>query len=250
MHFSVITLFPELVASVVSSGVIRRAHEAKHIQLDLINPRDFTTDRHRTVDDRPFGGGPGMVMKADCLIPAIQDTRQNHKRHSSADDVKVIYLSPQGTQFDQSKALELSEESGLVFVCGRYEGVDERVLEQHIDCEYSIGDFVLSGGELGAMVMIDAITRLLPHVLGHQESAEQDSFMQGVLDHPHYTRSELLSDASVPDVLKSGNHQAIAQWRRMQSLGRTQQRRPDLFEALELSKQDKKLLKQYLNEST
>lgn len=242
MRFDVITLFPELIESVIQSGIPRRAVEQKAIELHCWNPRDYTKDKHRTVDDRPYGGGPGMVMKADCLL----DTLKAVKRQSAA---KVIYLSPQGQALTQLSASRLAKEEGLIFLCGRYEGVDERVVELAVDEEWSIGDYVLSGGELGAMVMIDSISRLLPNVLGHKGSAEQDSFSDGLLDCPHYTRPEIVESLGIPQVLKSGNHAKIAEWRKQQSLGRTQQRRPDLLEKQNLSKEENKLLSKYLKDS-
>lgn len=272
MRFDVITLFPEMVNSVAEYGVTSRAEEKGIITLNCINPRDYAKNKHRTVDDRPYGGGPGMVMRADVLLSAIRDVKQkssklaekNSKKHS-----KVIYLSPQGKKVNQVMIRKIAKEfldkdssdQGLVLLCGRYEGLDERVIEMEVDEEWSIGDYVLSGGELGAMVLIDAITRLLPGVLGHELSAEQDSFSEeafetkgyeGLLDCPHYTRPEKLPDESgnkqIPAILKSGNHAEIAKWRRMQSLGRTYQRRPDLITENELSKQDQKLLKEFLRQ--
>ncbi len=244
MRFDVITLFPELVQSVAESGVVGRAAKADLIDLHYWNPRDYTTDAHRTVDDRPYGGGPGMVMKPDCLVDAIQDIRAINA--SKAIATKVIYLSPQGKTLNQSAVKKMSTEQGLIFLCGRYEGVDERVLEMEVDEEWSLGDYVLSGGELGAMVLIDAITRLLPNVLGHKDSAEQDSFSDGLLDCPHYTRPEVYAGKEIPAVLKSGNHQRIAKWRRQQALGRTQQRRPELLENRILEVEDKQLLHDFL----
>ncbi len=243
MHFDVITLFPEMIETVTKYGVTSRASERGLIELNCINPRDFTTDKHRTVDDRPYGGGPGMVMKADVVLSAIQDA----KKQSPAS--KVIYLSPQGKTVNQAMMAEVAnKEEGLILLCGRYEGIDERIIELEVDEEWSIGDYVLSGGELGAMVLIDAITRLLPEALGHEQSAEQDSFSEGLLDCPHYTRPEELSGMGIPAVLKSGNHAEIAKWRRMQSLGRTYQRRPDLMEQLDLSEQDNRLLEEFLRQ--
>jgi tRNA (guanine37-N1)-methyltransferase len=244
MRFDVITLFPELVQSVVSSGVVGRAATAELINLQCWNPRDYTNDAHRIVDDRPYGGGPGMVMKPDSLVAAIRDVRAVNK--AQAIETSVIYLSPQGKTLNQSVLKEMSTKEGLIFLCGRYEGVDERVLEMEVDQEWSLGDYVLSGGELGAMVIIDAITRLLPNVLGHKDSAEQDSFSDGLLDCPHYTRPELFEGKEVPVVLKSGNHQRIARWRRQQALGRTQQRRPELLENRILDAEDKTLLCDFL----
>lgn len=240
MRFDVVTLFPEMVKAVTEHGVIRRAEEKGQITLNCINPRDYATDVHRTVDDRPYGGGPGMVMKADVLLSAIRDAKAESPKS------KVVYLSPQGKVVDQAMMKSASENSGLILLCGRYEGIDERIIDLEVDEEWSIGDYVLSGGELGAMVVIDAITRLLPDVLGHEQSAEQDSFSQGLLDCSHYTRPEELEGRQIPDVLKSGDHAKIARWRRMQALGRTYQRRPDLMAQHELSEQDKKLLEEFL----
>ncbi len=242
-RFDVITLFPELVDSVVKSGIPRRAVEQNAIELHCWNPRDYTTDKHRTVDDRPYGGGPGMVMKADCLL----DTVKAVKQHSTA---KVIYLSPQGKPLTQSAVQRFAQQENLILLCGRYEGIDERVIDIAVDEEWSIGDYVLSGGELAAMIVIDVLSRLLPNVLGHEDSAEQDSFTDGLLDCPHYTRPERVENLGIPDVLKSGNHAEIAKWRRQQALGRTKQRRPDLLQKLELSEEDKKLLSDYLKSSS
>lgn len=241
MQFDVITLFPELVNTVIQGGITGRAAERNIISLQHWNPRNYATDVHRTVDDRPYGGGPGMVMKADCLLAAIRDARQQNPG-------KVIYLSPQGQTLSQPLVKKLAQEEHLILLCGRYEGIDERIIEQEVDMECSIGDYVLSGGELGAMVMIDAITRLLPGALGHNESAAQDSFFDGLLDCPHYTRPNELEGLGVPAVLKSGNHAAIARWRRKQALGRTWQRRPDLLQARQLTDDERVLLDEYINE--
>ncbi|MEZ5449744.1 MAG: tRNA (guanosine(37)-N1)-methyltransferase TrmD [Thiolinea sp.] len=241
MRFDVISLFPEWVVSVAHYGVVRRALEQGVITVQGINPRDYTQDVHRTVDDRPYGGGPGMLMKADCLLPAIRDAREVNAG-------PVIYLSPQGKPFTQAKAHQLSQQAGLIMLCGRYEGIDERVLALEVDAEYSLGDYVLSGGELGAMVLIDCVTRLLPGVLGHQDSAQQDSFMDGLLDCPHYTRPEQVEGLDVPSVLKSGDHAAIARWRRQQSLGATWRKRPDLLQGKILKPADQKLLDEYRQE--
>jgi len=242
MRFDVITLFPELVESVVKFGIPRRAVEQGAVKLHCWNPRDYTKDKHRTVDDRPYGGGPGMVMKADCLLDTIRDV----KKQSTG---KVIYLSPQGRPLTQTAVKKMSQEANITLLCGRYEGIDERVIELAVDEEWSIGDYVLSGGELGAMVLIDAVSRLLPDVLGHEDSAEQDSFTDDLLDCPHYTRPETIESLAVPNILKSGNHAKIAKWRKQQSLGRTQQRRPDLLEKKKLSKEDTDLLAKYLETS-
>ncbi|MDD5392306.1 MAG: tRNA (guanosine(37)-N1)-methyltransferase TrmD [Thiothrix sp.] len=241
MQFDVVTLFPELVESVVHSGVTGRAVERGIISLKSWNPRDYATDVHRTVDDRPYGGGPGMVMKADCLLQAIRAARQTNPG-------KVVYLSPQGVPLNQALAGKLASEDGLILLCGRYEGIDERIIALEVDMECSIGDYVLSGGELGAMVLIDAVARLLPGVLGHNESAAQDSFFDGLLDCPHYTRPEELEGLSVPAVLKSGNHADIARWRKKQALGRTWQRRPELLRARQLTDSERVLLDEYVNE--
>jgi len=242
MKFSVITLFPELVKAVVAEGVVGRARKRGLVHLECVNPRDFAEDVHRTVDDRPYGGGPGMVMRADCLVKAIRQQRDK------TESTKVIYLSPQGKPLTQSMLAELSGQSDVVLVCGRYEGIDERVVELEIDEEWSIGDYVLSGGELAAMVVIDGVTRLLPEVLGHNESASEDSFSEELLDHPHFTRPETFEGLEVPNVLLSGDHQRIKKWRRLQSLVRTHERRPDLLADKELSQQDAVLLTGFVKE--
>lgn len=247
MRFDVITLLPELVESVIQVGVTGRAAKRDLIELHCWNPRDFTQDVHRTVDDRPYGGGPGMVMKADCLLKTIRAAKA-----AAPAKTKVVYLSPQGKQLKQSMFREIIHETsieGIILLCGRYEGIDERIIQLEVDEEWSLGDYVLSGGELGAMVVIDAITRLIPSALGHNDSAEQDSFTENLLDCGHYTRPELIEDLDVPKVLKSGDHKAIATWRRKESLGRTYQRRSDLIEFNTLSDDDKSLLNDYLKEN-
>jgi tRNA (guanine37-N1)-methyltransferase len=205
----------------------------------LWNPRDYTHDVHRTVDDRPYGGGPGMVMMVEPLMAAIEAAKE------AAPQSKVLYLSPQGKRFDQSAAQQLAKGDGMILIAGRYEGIDERLIDAFVDEEWSIGDFVLSGGELPAMVMMDSIIRLLPGALGHADSAEQDSFTDGLLDCPHYTRPEEILGRTVPEVLKSGNHELIRQWRLKQALGRTWLRRPDLLEGRELSGEEQKLLDEF-----
>lgn len=240
MRFDVITLFPEMMEA-LAVGVIGRARDKELINLQLWNPRDYTQDVHKTVDDRPYGGGPGMVMKIAPLDAAIEDAR---KANPSA---KVIYLSPQGEPLTQEMATNLSQNDGLILLCGRYEGVDERLLQKQVDQEISIGDYVLSGGELPAMVLIDTVSRLLPGVLGHADSAEQDSFVNGLLDCPHYTRPEVLEGKQVPEVLLSGNHAAIEQWRLQQALVRTRERRPDLFDNRELTELEQNLIERYDN---
>ena len=245
MRFDVITLLPELVESVAQVGVTGRAAKRKLIELHCWNPRDFTKDVHRTVDDRPYGGGPGMVMKADCLLETIRAAKA-----ASPEKSKVVYLSPQGKKLDQSLVREVSlDDKNLILLCGRYEGIDERIISLEVDEEWSLGDYVLSGGELGAMVIIDAVTRLLPDVLGHTASAEQDSFTEDLLDCDHYTRPDIVENLEVPTVLKSGDHKAITRWRRKQSIGRTYQRRPDLLEHKTLSNEDKALLDEYLKDN-
>ena len=243
MQFDVITLFPEMVNAVISGGVTGRAAQKQLIQLNCTNPRDFADDVHRTVDDRPYGGGPGMVMKPDCLSKTIQAVKKNKSER------KVVYLSPQGKLIKQSMLEEVAESEGLILLCGRYEGVDERLIERYVDEEWSLGDYILSGGELGAMVVIDAVTRLLPDVLGHSDSAAQDSFStDGLLDCPHYTRPESFEGEAIPAVLKSGNHPKIETWRQMQAVGRTYLRRPDLLQDRELTSKEKALLDVFLSD--
>ncbi len=243
MRIDVVTLFPEIIRAYVDVGIVGRAVKRELVQVDTWNPRDYTSDVHRTVDDRPYGGGPGMVMKVEPLHEALQDAR---KRHSGRP--RVIYLSPQGRRLDQAAVAELAQQPWLILVSGRYEGIDERFIEQQTDDEVSIGDYVLSGGELAALVMIDAVTRLQPDALGDADSAQQDSFSDGLLDCPHYTRPENLQGDAVPGVLLSGNHKAIASWRRKQALGRTWSRRPDMLQVLTLGDEDHRLLEEYILE--
>lgn len=243
MHFDVISLFPEMVATIAEFGVVGRAQRRDLITLDFENPRDHTSDVHRTVDDRPYGGGPGMVMKYEPLAGAVQAARER-----SPEGSPVVYLSPQGRVFNQATAQRYAALPGLILLAGRYEGVDERLIESHVDEELSVGDFVLSGGEVPAMAVIDAVVRLLPGVLGDDESAAQDSFMEGLLDHPHYTRPEIIDGRNVPDVLLSGDHAEIARWRTKQALGRSYLRRPDLVEKLELNDEQQSLLDEFLKE--
>jgi len=242
-RYGVVTIFPEMFNAITQYGVTSRAVNQGYMALETWNPRSYTQDRHQTVDDRPYGGGPGMVMSVQPLKDAISDAKK-----WAGSDAKVIYLSPQGKPLTQAAACELAQEPGLVFLAGRYEGVDERLIEAEIDQEWSIGDYVLSGGELGAMVMIDSISRLIPGVLGHNLSAEQDSFSDGLLDCPHYTRPEVYEGKAVPNVLLSGNHEHIRQWRLKQSLARTYERRPDLLQRLELDNEQQRLLDEYLTE--
>jgi tRNA (guanine37-N1)-methyltransferase len=240
MRIQVVTLFPEEFRPLVGLGVTGRALVSGKVLLDLLNPRDFAGDRHRTVDDRPYGGGPGMVMAVEPLRSAIRAARQR-----AGADTPVSLLSPQGRLLDQAALRALAQRNELILVCGRYEGLDERLIEQEIDEEWSIGDYVLSGGELAAAVLIDAVTRLLPGVLGDEQSAEQDSFSEGLLDCPHYTRPEEIDGLAVPPVLLSGDHAAIARWRRKQSLGRTWLRRPELLRRLQLDEESKRLLAEF-----
>ena len=235
--FGVVSLFPDMFAPFTQQGVIGRAVKSGTLSVDTFNPRDFTHDRHRTVDDRPYGGGPGMLMMVKPLTDAIQAAKKVGGENS-----KVIYLSPQGKPLDQAGAQRLANIDRTILICGRYEGIDERVIERHVDEEISIGDYVLSGGELPAMVLMDAVARLVPGVLGHKASAVEDSFTDGLLDCPHYTRPEILDGQKVPDVLLSGNHEKIRQWRLMQSLGRTWQRRPELLNHLALTEEQQRLL--------
>jgi tRNA (guanine37-N1)-methyltransferase len=237
MRIDVVTLFPEFVEGCAGIGVIGRAQERGLLQVKTWNPRDFTTDNYRRVDERPFGGGPGMVMLIDPLRGAIDAARS-----AAAEPVKVIYLSPQGVRLTQGKVSELAGRERLILLCGRYEGIDERLIAHAVDEELSIGDYVLSGGELAAAVVIDAIGRLQEGALNDAQSAQQDSFSDGLLDCPHYTRPERHAWGEVPAVLTSGDHAAIARWRRQQALGRTWQRRPDLLGLVGLDEKDKKLL--------
>jgi len=241
---AVVTLFPALVEAVGQVGVTGRAVDNGLLRLDTVNPRDFAEDRHRTVDDRPYGGGPGMVMTVKPLTDAI-----NRSRELTAEAAPVVYMSPQGEQLNQTLVEEFASQKNLILVAGRYEGIDERLISREIDREVSIGDYVLSGGELAAMVVIDAIARQIPGVLGHQDSAVNDSYAgEGWLDCPHYTRPEDYQGMNVPDVLLGGDHAAIARWRRKQSLGRTWLRRRSLIDLQSLSKEDKQLLQQFKEE--
>ncbi len=236
MEISVITLFPEMLHALRVGGVTARALEQGLLHLTAWNPRDFSHNKHRRVDDRPYGGGPGMLMQVQPLRDAI------HAAKAQQANSRVIYLSPQGKPLAQAGVEYLLSQAPLILLCGRYEGIDERLLEREVDEEWSIGDYVLSGGELAAMVLIDAMARLVPGVLGHEESARQDSFYQGLLDCPHYTRPEVIDGQSVPEVLLQGHHQHIERWREQQALARTWQRRPDLLENKQLTQQQQALL--------
>lgn len=244
MKFDVITLFPEMFTAITQSGITRRAFEENRCDITLWNPRDFTHDNHRTVDDRPYGGGPGMVMMVKPLADTIDAIKQQQP-HSH-----VIYLSPQGKSLTHHRVMALAAKPNLVLLCGRYEAVDQRLLDTYVDEEISIGDFVLSGGELPAMALMDAVIRQLPGVLHDQASAVEDSFVDGLLDCPHYTRPEVYNDDRVPEVLMGGNHAHIRQWRRQQSLLATAKKRPDLIEKARsaglLTAEDEKYLQQLL----
>lgn len=248
MRFDVITLFPEMFDAVTQYGVTRRAAEQGKFMLHKWNPREFTSDKHRSVDDRPYGGGPGMLMLAEPLAQAIATAKQSQAQTGVFKSC-VIHLSPQGRQLTHEVVKELLERNdGLILLASRYEGVDERLIRQQVDEELSIGDYVLSGGELAAMVLIDSLVRHLPGVLGDAESAQQDSFVAGLLDCPHYTRPEIFEGEGIPEVLLSGHHAEIEKWRLKQALGRTWQRRPDLLAQRQLTKQEARLLAEYQQE--
>jgi len=247
MRIDIVTLFPQMFEALTDYGVVGKAIQRDILSLNYWNPRDYAENKHNRVDDRPYGGGPGMVMQYPPLQKSVESAKEKNP------NALVIYLSPQGRQLDQNGLNELAENlilnNGLILINGRYEGVDERFIESSVDQEWSIGDYVISGGELASMVMIDGISRLLPGVLGHEESAEQDSHANGLLDCPHYTRPEIVDGKPVPSVLMSGDHKAIENWRMKQSLGRTCERRPDLLQQLNLSKKQQRLLDEYVRES-
>jgi len=243
VRLGVVTLFPEMFDTLRRGGITARALEQELIRLDLWNPRDFTQNKHRRVDDRPYGGGPGMVMQVQPLRDAIMAAKAE-----LGADCRVAYLSPQGRKLDQRGVEELARRDKLLLVAGRYEGIDERLIESAIDEEWSIGDYVLSGGELAAMVVIDALTRLLPGALGHEASASEDSFSAGLLDYPHYSRPEQIDGRQVPAVLTQGNHEQIRRWRLQQALGRTWLRRPELLRHLTLTAEQQELLAAYIEE--
>ncbi|GAA4897381.1 tRNA (guanosine(37)-N1)-methyltransferase TrmD [Ferrimonas pelagia] len=245
MWLGVVTLFPEMFRAITDFGVTGRAVKNGLLQVQTWDPRDFTHDRHRTVDDRPYGGGPGMLMMVQPLRDAIRAAKAE-----AGEGAKVIYLSPQGRKLTQPGVEQLATYERVVLVCGRYEGVDERIIEAEVDEEWSVGDYVLSGGELPAMNLIDAVSRLVPGVLGKAASAEQDSFSDGLLDCPHYTRPEVLDGQAVPEVLLSGNHELIRKWRLKQSLGRTWERRPELLNNLALTDEQAKLLAEFVTDKT
>ncbi|MBT2970112.1 MAG: tRNA (guanosine(37)-N1)-methyltransferase TrmD [gamma proteobacterium symbiont of Ctena orbiculata] len=237
MRFDLVTLMPAMFAALTKEGVVARAIGRRLAEIELWNPRDYTKDVHRTVDDRPYGGGPGMVMKYQPLQQAIESALK------ASPGARVIYLSPQGVRFDQQRAKAVAESGQpLLLIAGRYEGVDERVIDRYVDEEWSIGDYVMSGGELAAMVVLDAVIRLIPGALGDADSAQQDSFMDGLLDCPHYTRPDEIDGMTVPSVLQGGNHDVIRCWRLQQALKRTLERRPDLLRSRKLSAEEEKLL--------
>ena len=242
IRFDAITLFPEMFAAVTASGITRKALEAGLWQMQTWNPRDFTTDNYRTIDDRPYGGGPGMVMLAEPLEKAVTAVK-------AAGGGRVIFLSPQGAKLDHAKVMSLAAEPAVTLLCGRYEGVDERLIAKCVDEELSVGDYVLSGGELAAMALIDAVVRQLPGALGDGQSAVAESFAAGLLDYPQYTRPEEWSGEKIPEVLLSGHHELIRCWRLKQSLGRTWQRRPDLIAGRDLTAEEKVLLKEFQQEA-
>jgi len=246
MHFHVITLFPEMIEQMCEFGVLGRAIKRGIVKLSCWNPRDFTQDRHRTVDDRPYGGGPGMLMKVQPLMDSINAAKQQ-----AGEEVRVIYLSPQGRLLNQQAVMKMAEkpeQKQLILIAGRYEGIDERLIKQCVDEEWSVGDYVLSGGEMPALIVIDAVARMLPDVLGDADSAQQDSFMEGLLDCPHYTRPEEVNGQAVPEVLLGGDHKAIDHWRKKQALGRTWLRRPDLLDKLQLNDEQKQWLAEFQQE--
>lgn len=242
MRFAVVTLFPTMFTA-LHSGITGRALKQDLIQLELVNPRDFTHDKHRSVDDHAYGGGPGMVMLAEPLLAAISTAK-----NKVGQTAKTIYLSPQGKKFDQNIAKESLSSASLIFIAGRYEGIDQRVIDSAIDEEWSLGDYVLSGGELAAMVMIDAITRLIPGAVGDQNSVNEDSLSDGLLKHPQFSRPEILNGLSVPEVLLSGHHENIERWRKKQSLGATWLKRPDLLNEKKLSIDEQVLLNEFIRE--
>ena len=241
-QLDVITLFPEIFSSALEKGVVGRALKNGLVDFRSWNPRDFTKDKHKTVDERPYGGGPGMVLMYEPVCSAIKKARIEQP------NTKVIYLSPQGRKLKQTGVDELSKRQGMILVCGRYEGIDERIIKHEVDEEWSIGDYILSGGEFAALVLIDGVCRILPGVLGGKNSANEDSFVDGLLDYPHYTRPEDINGFTVPGVLQSGNHEEIRRWRLKQALGKTWRVRPDLIETIELDDEQRILLQEYINE--
>ena len=249
MQLGIVTLFPEMFAAVTEHGISGRAVRSGLMNLELFNPRDYTTDKHRTVDDKPFGGGPGMLMKTEPLMASIAAARQAVRQKQTIDEkARVIYLSPQGKTLKQDSIIDLAKRESMVLLCGRYQGIDNRVLENEIDEEWSLGDFVISGGELAAMTLIDAMTRFQPGALGDEGSVLEDSFSNGLLHSPEYTRPQSIDGSDVPKVLLSGDHEAIRKWRLKQSLGATWLKRPDLLQAMSLEREQEELLEQFKQE--
>jgi tRNA (guanine37-N1)-methyltransferase len=246
MQLGIVTLFPEMFAAVTEHGISGRAVRSGLMNLELFNPRDYTTDKHRTVDDKPFGGGPGMLMKTEPLMASIAAARQAVRQKQTIDEkARVIYLSPQGQTLKQGSIIDLAKRESMVLLCGRYQGIDNRVLENEIDEEWSLGDFVISGGELAAMTLIDAMTRFQPGALGDEGSVLEDSFSNGLLHSPEYTRPQSIDGSDVPKVLLSGDHEAIRKWRLKQSLGATWLKRPDLLQVMSLESEQEELLEQF-----
>ena len=249
MQLGIVTLFPEMFAAVTEHGISGRAVRSGLMNLELFNPRDYTTDKHRTVDDKPFGGGPGMLMKTEPLMASIAAARQAvRQKQTIGEKARVIYLSPQGQTLKQGSIIDLAKRESMVLLCGRYQGIDNRVLENEIDEEWSLGDFVISGGELAAMTLIDAMTRFQPGALGDEGSVLEDSFSNGLLHSPEYTRPQSIDGSDVPKVLLSGDHEAIRKWRLKQSLGATWLKRPDLLQAMSLEREQEELLEQFKQE--
>ena len=240
MQINVITLFPEMFTAITEFGITSKAAKQGLIELDYFNPREFTTDKHRTVDDKPYGGGPGMLMKTEPLVAAIKAARSGLRTWGANLEAKVAYLSPQGRVLDQAGVLELASRDSLILVCGRYQGIDQRVIDQEVDEEWSVGNFVLSGGELAAMALIDAVTRLQPEAVGDKDSVSQDSFSNGLLHWPEYTKPKVFNNQSVPNVLLSGDHEAIRKWRLEQSLVATRNKRPELISKKVLGQKEQK----------
>jgi tRNA (guanine37-N1)-methyltransferase len=245
MKIDVLTLFPEMFSGVFGQSILQKAAEKSAVQYNVVNFRDYADNKHKTVDDYPYGGGAGMVLKPQPLFDAVADLTEK----AESQNPRVILLCPQGERYDQRKAEELAGLDHLIFICGHYEGYDERIREHIVTDEISIGDYVLTGGEIGAMVVIDSVVRLLPEVLGNEESHMKDSFSTGLLEHPHYTRPAEFKGLKVPDVLLSGNHRLIEEWRTKEALRRTLLRRPDLLEKMELTKEQEKLLAEVKKES-
>jgi len=244
LRVGIVTLFPDMFTAVTEYGITGRAVKNDLLEVLTFNPRDYTHDTHRTVDDRPYGGGPGMVLMTGPVRSAVRSAREQLQ------DARVVYLTPQGKRLEQQDVSGFREMRNIIMLSGRYEGLDERIIEAEVDEEWSIGDYVLSGGELPAMVLIDAIARTLPGVLGHSDSASEDSFFNGLLDYPHYTRPEQADDMAVPEVLLSGDHEKIRRWRVKQALGRTWERRSDLLAAMDLDDEQQSLLQEYIREQT